>query len=187
VKPSGKRLVVPDSDLPGPNGLAFSPEEKILYVADTEQSNVYSFDVQPDGLVKHTRVYRSTAVLFTSTPTDPEELVTTTYSRYQSNQSLTSTVMELSTPLHVACSIPHKDVAELLIAKGADINSRADNGYTPLNSACLRGQKDVVELLIGGGADMNVKDNKGQTALSLANEKGHTEIVELLLKHGAKE
>ena len=89
---------MPDSYHPGPNGLAFSPDEKILYVADTEQSTVYAFDVQPDGLVKHTRVYRSTALLFTSTPTGPEELVTTTYGMYQSIQSLTSTVMKLLTP-----------------------------------------------------------------------------------------
>ena len=39
------------SDMVGPNGLAFSPDEKILYIADTELGHIRAFDVLPNGMV----------------------------------------------------------------------------------------------------------------------------------------
>ena len=79
-------------------------------------------------------------------------------------------------------------MAELLLAKGVDINARENNGGTPLHRACLRlGRKNVVELLIAKGADVNAGDNRGRTPLSVAKETKDEEIVELLRKHGAKE
>ena len=36
------------SDFGRPNGLAFSPDESVLYVDDTERRNVRAFDVKPD-------------------------------------------------------------------------------------------------------------------------------------------
>lgn len=38
-----------------PNGLAFSPDEKTLYVADTERQNIRAYDVQPDGMLANGR------------------------------------------------------------------------------------------------------------------------------------
>jgi gluconolactonase len=43
-------------DFDRPNGLAFSPDEKILYVDDTNRRHVRAFDVQPDGTLKNGRV-----------------------------------------------------------------------------------------------------------------------------------
>jgi sugar lactone lactonase YvrE len=40
-----------------PNGLAFSPDEKILYVADTELGHLCAFDALPDGSLTNSRVY----------------------------------------------------------------------------------------------------------------------------------
>jgi gluconolactonase len=39
-----------------PNGLCFSPDEKLLYVNDTEQANIRVFDVD-DGVLKNMRVF----------------------------------------------------------------------------------------------------------------------------------
>ncbi|MDP7640058.1 MAG: SMP-30/gluconolactonase/LRE family protein [Candidatus Hydrogenedentes bacterium] len=48
VVPGGKpRLLLEDS--PRPNGLAFSPDEKTLYVADTQEGQIRAFDVAADG------------------------------------------------------------------------------------------------------------------------------------------
>jgi gluconolactonase len=46
-------------DLKAPNGLAFSPDEKTLYVAQsfTEKAVVMAYDVQADGAVKNGRVF----------------------------------------------------------------------------------------------------------------------------------
>jgi len=81
----------------------------------------------------------------------------------------------------------HKEISELLITKGADVNAINSVGDTPLHSAARAGHKDIVELLIAKGADVNAKDNQGRTPLWWANHRGHKKIVELVRKHGAKE
>ena len=40
-----------------PNGLAFSPDEKYLYVADTTNRSVVRYEVQPDGAVANGQVF----------------------------------------------------------------------------------------------------------------------------------
>ena len=63
------------------------------------------------------------------------------------------------TPLHGAAMKGRKEIAELLIAKGADVNAKVEVG-----------------------------DYKGQTPLDLATTFRHrrTEIADLLRKHGGK-
>ena len=45
-----------ESDFARPNGLAFSPDESVLYVDDSERRNVRAFDVQPDLSIGNDRV-----------------------------------------------------------------------------------------------------------------------------------
>lgn len=61
LKPNGE-LVLLEKDFNKPNGIVLSPDEKWLYVADTAESHVRSFEVQPDGSVKNGKVL--TAVPF---------------------------------------------------------------------------------------------------------------------------
>jgi gluconolactonase len=42
-----------------PNGLCFSPDEKLLYVNDTEQANIRVFDVKADGSLAGGRIFAS--------------------------------------------------------------------------------------------------------------------------------
>ncbi|MCZ2151025.1 MAG: SMP-30/gluconolactonase/LRE family protein [Bryobacterales bacterium] len=44
-------------DLVQPNGLAFSPDGKRLYVDDTRQKTIHVYDVTPDGGVKNGRLF----------------------------------------------------------------------------------------------------------------------------------
>jgi ankyrin repeat protein len=106
-----------------------------------------------------------------------------------------------ATALHEAAEAGHKEVAEFLIAKGADVNAKThgeasvragdtvawhmEYTCTPLHLAAEAGHKDVVELLIAHGADINAKDHGGETALHKAAGGGHQEIVQLLLDKGA--
>jgi len=50
-------LVVEQDDFDRPNGLAFSPDEKRLYIADTSQYHVRVFDVAPDGSLAGGRIF----------------------------------------------------------------------------------------------------------------------------------
>ncbi len=49
------RLLV--KDMSQPNGLAFSPDGKTLYVDDSKQKNIRAFDFSPDGTVRHERIF----------------------------------------------------------------------------------------------------------------------------------
>ncbi len=42
-----------------PNGLCFSPDEKLLYINDTEQANIRVFDVKDDGSLSNGRIFAS--------------------------------------------------------------------------------------------------------------------------------
>ncbi len=56
------------------------------------------------------------------------------------------------TALHMAVLYNHKDIAELLIANGANPNCRDREGVTPLQLAKEQGRNEIVELLRKHGA-----------------------------------
>jgi cytohesin len=51
------------------------------------------------------------------------------------------------TPLHAAIQHGDKEIVELLIAKGADVNAGGILGYTPLNTAVGEREKEIADLL----------------------------------------
>lgn len=54
VKPDGAVIRITD-DIERPNGILLSPDEKVLYVANTNGEFVIAYDVQPDGSVRNRR------------------------------------------------------------------------------------------------------------------------------------
>jgi gluconolactonase len=58
VTPSGEVTLL-TRDINWPNGIAFSPDEKVLYVAvsDGRQPRILAHDVQPDGTLANARVF----------------------------------------------------------------------------------------------------------------------------------
>jgi len=54
-----EKLTLLLKDFIGPNGLAFSPDESILYIVDSskERRHVRAFDVNPDGTLSNSRVF----------------------------------------------------------------------------------------------------------------------------------
>jgi gluconolactonase len=55
--PDNDRLTLLMDDFSKPNGLCFSPDEKLLFVNDTDRRHIRVFDVQPDGTVTGGRVW----------------------------------------------------------------------------------------------------------------------------------
>jgi ankyrin repeat protein len=66
-----------------------------------------------------------------------------------------------STPLHRAAGWGHKEIVELLLAKGADLNAKDDVGTTPLDLTMNFNQPQTADLLRkhGGktGAELKAK------------------------------
>jgi len=52
IRPNGEKVVV-DTGLRFSNGITMSPDQTLLYVADTRTHWVYSYQIQPDGTLKH--------------------------------------------------------------------------------------------------------------------------------------
>ncbi|GAI46299.1 unnamed protein product, partial [marine sediment metagenome] len=90
------------------------------------------------------------------------------------------------TPLHHAAWRGNKDVVELLIAKGADVNTKGSAGYTSLLYAAQSGHSEIAKLLIAKGADIEAKADMGVAPLMVAVLYNHNDIAEMLIAKGAE-
>ncbi|MHC4555896.1 MAG: ankyrin repeat domain-containing protein [Planctomycetota bacterium] len=92
----------------------------------------------------------------------------------------------LKTPLHRAVMGGHKQVVELLLANGADVNA---GKLTALHYAAEKGHTEIAEMLITKGANVNLTIAEGyrtgDTPLHSAIRANHKDIVELLVVKGA--
>jgi ankyrin repeat protein len=79
----------------------------------------------------------------------------------------------------------HKEVLQLLVAKGADVNTQASSGATPLFFAVLRDQPDDVKFLIDKGANVNAADAYGDTILDAALHLQYGSMIQILVDRGA--
>uniref|UniRef100_A0A671M9U2 Poly [ADP-ribose] polymerase n=1 Tax=Sinocyclocheilus anshuiensis TaxID=1608454 RepID=A0A671M9U2_9TELE len=92
------------------------------------------------------------------------------------------------TALHCAVASPHpkrKQVTELLLRKGANVNEKNKDFMMPLHVAAERAHNDIMEVLQKHGAKMNAVDTLGQTALHRAALAGHLQTCRILLSYGA--
>jgi cytohesin len=89
-------------------------------------------------------------------------------------------------PLHLAAAGDSKTAIAALVAGGASLAAKDQQGWTPLHHAALRGSKEAAELLIAKGADVEATDFFGRDPLWLAGLKGNTAMIALLTAKGAK-
>jgi cytohesin len=115
--------------------------------------------------------------------------------------------------LHIAAREGHKEIVELLLAKGVDVNAKDKEGKTPLDAAIYGKNPQTADLLrkhggksgaeisiqaavavgnieavkqhLAAGSDVNAKNSDDWTPLQIAADKGHKEIAELLIDKGA--
>lgn len=99
---------------------------------------------------------------------------------------------EQSIALHSAAHSGGKDICELLIANGADINAKSKTyrRWTALHFAVYDNNKDIVEFLVAKGADVNSKAKGGITPICCKSGwrigKFDWDIVRFLIDHGAR-
>ena len=93
--------------------------------------------------------------------------------------------MLCESPLHIASSEGHLEIAETLVENHSDLNIQTGQGYTPLHMASLGGHLHIVNMLLVAGADPNLTDSHGSTPLHNSCRNGFINVVDSLIKGGA--
>jgi ankyrin repeat protein len=92
------------------------------------------------------------------------------------------------TPLHWAAMMRNKEMAELLIARNADIDDTSNKQHlTPLQCALMFRYRDdpaVLDFLIDKGAHIEYEGDEGISNLLIASAAGYERLVCLLLDGG---
>jgi peptidoglycan/LPS O-acetylase OafA/YrhL len=65
------------------------------------------------------------------------------------------------TPLLLAASTGHIEMAEMLVERGADVSAGDKRGDTPLHAALFLGRADIVRFLIDNGGNVYHRNNNG--------------------------
>ncbi|OQD66975.1 hypothetical protein PENPOL_c004G06475 [Penicillium polonicum] len=92
---------------------------------------------------------------------------------------------EGKTPLY---KTDNKDLVNLILAHGVEVNMVDSYGQTPLHAMTYGASKAMVgtiKLLLSHGANITAKNADGNTPLHLAVLTSAWEVVQLLLRHGA--
>jgi len=94
-------------------------------------------------------------------------------------------------PLHFAVRLKKKDVAELLISKGADVNRFGKNAsefapfeFTPLTEAIRNNNMEMIKMFIEHGADLQKTTSLGESYLHFAAFLNKTELAEYFIDSG---
>ncbi|KNY31553.1 ankyrin repeat domain-containing protein [Agrobacterium sp. SUL3] len=87
-------------------------------------------------------------------------------------------------PIHLLDMYPDKEVLDLLLENGANINAVNDEGVTILHIVT---DPDAVQLLVERGANIEARDKRGWTPLIMQanNQQNGPDVVAALLAHGA--
>ena len=84
-------------------------------------------------------------------------------------------------PLHAALAGKESsEVFELLLARGADVNAKAEAEATPLHLAAARGNMQFTRRLLELKADPAARMTDGKLPAAFAAERGHPEVASLL-------
>jgi len=90
-----------------------------------------------------------------------------------------------TTALHKAAYAGQNGVVEILMDRGAKVDTQDRRKMTALQHAVLQQKPDVARLLIDHGADINSQDNSGDTPLCGACKVGSVNLAGMLLHRGA--
>ncbi|WP_260478327.1 ankyrin repeat domain-containing protein [Nonomuraea sp. WAC 01424] len=92
---------------------------------------------------------------------------------------------EAGLPLCAAAAWDRVEVAEVLLAAGAEANGREAGGWSALLWAAANGHAATASVLIEAGAEVDAANEDGDTPLTLAARRGALGVVQTLLEAGA--
>lgn len=109
----------------------------------------------------------------------------------EKNPDLVKTRQGSRYPLHFAALFRKKDVAELLISKGADVNrfgkdasEFAPSEFTPLTYAIRNNDMEMIKMFVEYGADLRKTTSLGESYLHFAAFMNKTELAEYFIDKG---
>uniref|UniRef100_J3LZ45 Uncharacterized protein n=1 Tax=Oryza brachyantha TaxID=4533 RepID=J3LZ45_ORYBR len=77
-----------------------------------------------------------------------------------------------SRPVHMAARLGQPEILEMLIAKGCDVNARAEGGDVAAILAARHKREDCLRVLVSAGADVALLNSAGESAPSVACSGG---------------
>jgi len=77
------------------------------------------------------------------------------------------------------------EVVRALVAMGANVNVKGNDGITPLLYAILVGSYEIAKVLVSLEADVNAKGNDGMSPLHAVVVPGNVELAKFLVSKGA--
>ena len=81
-------------------------------------------------------------------------------------------------PLYTAVLYGHLEIAKILIASGAKINTKtAHPGSTSLMAAIVQNDGEMMKLLIKNGASLSVKSDEGASSLEYTLSETKIEVL----------
>lgn len=92
-----------------------------------------------------------------------------------------SSSAQSETPLMTAITYGHTDIIDLLLARGANVNARWENGICPIILAANKGNAVTVKKLLQRGAEYMQSYRYGSNTLAIYCARGHGACVELFV------
>ncbi|CAH1775583.1 unnamed protein product [Owenia fusiformis] len=105
------------------------------------------------------------------------------HSREGYGMDRTDTLMG-ETAFTAACVNGKKDVVNLLIDRGINIDQVNSKTMPPLLCATKAGEWEIVDTIINMGASVEQTDRHGRTAMMIAASEGHVVVLDMLLNKG---
>ncbi|HEX2523362.1 MAG TPA: ankyrin repeat domain-containing protein, partial [Terriglobia bacterium] len=175
-----RRLVSGDGGMQMPPTGALPAEDISILRAWIDQGGEYEVDIKEAQPPK---------------PVDPKLKTVITAARNQDLKRLRKLILPTpalakgkdaggSSVLHHAAAFGTKEILDLLLSQGADVNARNGRGATPLHWAVS--DEARTRLLLEKGAAINSQTDSGRTPLYLAaSQSDHDSVLRLLLDKGA--
>lgn len=79
-------------------------------------------------------------------------------------------------PIHYAATNGHLEIAQFLMANGAQVNALSPSETTPLMMSVGSGNDQLIKYLLDNGADLRMRNHEGYTAIDVAQLFGKDDI-----------